>query len=213
MDFGTVKNVGEAVIDAIVDERNRNGAYTSFTDFCERIKNESVNKKCIESLIKAGAFDGLGQTRATLLTAFEEILDTINSSRRNTIENQVSMFDIISDKEVLSESSKYIFKEKPELDIKELLSMEKEMLGVYISGHQLNQLKRPTTITINITDLDEETKDKLRGAIRFFSGNRANIKLQIKEGSGIKPCGGLLVTEKVINAFQEIVGKENLIIN
>ena len=76
--LGTIKNVGIGAVDSIVKEREKNGPYESFTSFCERIKDEAVNKKCIESLIKAGAFDDFGKTRATLLASFETIIDTIN---------------------------------------------------------------------------------------------------------------------------------------
>ena len=91
--LGSIKNVGNAV-NAIVDERKRNGQFKSFEDFCERIQKESVNKKCIESLIRAGAFDNMEHTRRTLLESFETILDTISDGNRKTMENQVSMFDI-----------------------------------------------------------------------------------------------------------------------
>ena len=80
--LGSIKNVGVAVVDSIVAEREKNGPFKSFTDFCERIQEESVNKKCIESLIKAGAFDSFGQTRSTLLASYEIIIDTIQDSAR-----------------------------------------------------------------------------------------------------------------------------------
>ena len=94
MDFGSVKNVGIAVVDNIVKERKQNGEFKSFTDFCERMLGESVNKKCIESLIKAGAFDEFNQTRSTLLASFEQILDTINGANKKSFAGQVSMFDL-----------------------------------------------------------------------------------------------------------------------
>ena len=105
--LGSIKNVGVAVIDAIVAEREKNGPFESFTSFCERVKNESVNKKCIESLIKAGAFDGFGKTRATLLASFETIIDIINNENKNKIENQVSMFDLMEDDNKKIEVQKY----------------------------------------------------------------------------------------------------------
>lgn len=83
MDFGSVKNVGTAVVDTIVKNRKQNGEFKSFTDFCERMQGESVNKKCIESLIKAGAFDEFEQTRSTLLASFETIIDTIMIHQKN----------------------------------------------------------------------------------------------------------------------------------
>ena len=152
--LGTVKNVGVGAVDAIVAERNRNGKYESFTSFCERIQNESVNKKCIESLIKAGAFDTFGKTRATLLASFEGIIDTINNESRRKMENQVSMFDLFEEDTGLSESNKYTFIEMEEMNQKELLIFEKEMLGVYISGHPLDKLKDKMQKVSDFTSLD-----------------------------------------------------------
>ena len=93
MDFGSIKNVGLSAINSIVEERKKNGVYESFTSFCERIKDEAVNKKCLESLIKAGAFDELGKNRATLLASFETIVDTISSYNKKGMEDQGSRFD------------------------------------------------------------------------------------------------------------------------
>ena len=74
MDFGSIKNVGIQPVNNIVKEREKNGEYKGFTDFCERIADEGVNKKCIESLIKAGAFSEFEQTRSTLLSSFETVI-------------------------------------------------------------------------------------------------------------------------------------------
>ena len=162
--LGTVKNVGVGVIDAIVRERELNGPFESFTSFCERVKNESVNKKCIESLIKAGAFDEFGKNRATLLASFEGIIDTINNENRNKIANQVSMFDLMEESEDVIEAQKYTFIEKEEMPEKELLIYEKEMLGVYISGHPLDKIKaaveKQTNIsTLNMIKINEEVEE------------------------------------------------------
>ena len=339
--LGSVKNVGVAVIDSIVREREKNGPFESFTSFCERIKDESINKRCIESLIKAGAFDEFGKTRSTLLASFESILDTINNESRNKIANQVSMFDLMEESEDDLEVQKYSFIEREEMPEKERLILEKEMLGVYISGHPLDKIrdkiakqanistldmikmneeieefgepqefkdgqtvkfvgiiskvnkkftrknttmafvnledyygtaeivvfdtvyskashfivddnivlvegrlsvredepvkivatsvkefseddinteveKRETklntikTVNIDITALDEQQKERLRGAIKFFSGERANVKLEITDNGQIKPCGGVFLTDKVFDVFKEIVGEENI---
>ena len=152
--LGSIKNVGVAVVDSIVAEREKNGKFESFTSFCERVKNDSVNKKCIESLIKAGAFDELGKNRATLLASFETILDTINNENRNKMENQVSMFDLFEENEQEIETQKYVFTEKEEMDKKELLSLEKEMIGVYISGHPLDKLRDSMQKVSNFSTVD-----------------------------------------------------------
>lgn len=152
--LGSIKNVGIGVIDAIVNERNLNGKFESFTEFCERVSNASVNKRSVESLIKAGAFDEFGLSRATLLASFEGILDTINNENKSKIENQVSMFDLLNDNADEVEKTKYLFIEKEEMPKKELLYYEKEMLGVYISGHPLDKYKNIIKNQNNFTTLD-----------------------------------------------------------
>ena len=337
--LGSIKNVGTVPINNIVKERNENGNFKSFTDFCERIADEAVNKKCIESLIKAGAFDEFEQTRSTLLASFEGIMDSIQSEKKKGLSGQVSMFDLGSEeqKEELNEM-KYKFEEHEELPEKELLSLEKEMLGIYISGHPLEklreQIERQTNIntielkkldeqmstnleeediqiqneklkykdgqnvkyagiitsikkkytknnkimafvtiedlygtaevivfenaylkagnslveenivmvdgrlsireddtttiianeikdfgeqkqrilTLDITNLDEEHKSKLRGAICYFQGDKNNINVQIKVGEEYKPCGQMYVTDEILKFFGELIGAENVTI-
>lgn len=336
--FGTVKNVGIGAINSIVLERQENGKYENFTSFCERIKDKGVNKKCIESLIKSGVFDDFGNTRATLLASYEGIIDTINNSDRKVMENQVSMFDLMLENEEPVEEKKYVFVQKPEFEEKELLSLEKEMIGVYISGHPLEKyrelIEKTTNITtlnilkinedleefgktidykdnqtvkyagiitkikkkftknntimafvtiedlygslemivfdgvyhnsqnvlleenvvlvegrlsiredepvkivasaikdlkeaegasktssnkinclaVDITNLSEETKERLRGTIKFFAGDRANIRLEIVQDGVTKPCGTIYMTNEILDQFEWIVGKENIIL-
>lgn len=326
------------MIDNIVQERKEHGEFENFASFCERIKEKGVNKKCIESLIKAGAFDEFGKTRATLLASFEGIVDTINNADRKVMENQVSMFDLLAESEEVVEIQKYTFVERPEFEEKELLSFEKEMIGIYISGHPLEkyrELLEKTTnintlnilkinqdmeefgktieyrdnqnvkyagiitkikkkftknntimafvtvedlygslelivfdrvyhqsqndlieenvvlvegrlsireeepvkivaerikelnststcqegttdkiseISINITNLSETEKEKLRGAIKFFVGDRANVKLEIVQDGQAKPCGGIYMTDEILKEFKEIVGEENIVL-
>ena len=154
--LGSIKNVGIAPVEAIIAEREKNGEYKSFTDFCERISEEAVNKKCIESLIKAGVFDEFEQTRATLLASFERIIDTIQSSKKKGMDGQFSMFDLESKNEEESNTDelKYSFDIKEELSEKELLSLEKEMLGIYLSGHPLEKISEQIEIQTNISTKD-----------------------------------------------------------
>ena len=339
MDFGSIKNVGIQPVNNIVKEREQNGEYKGFTDFCERIADEAVNKKCIESLIKAGAFSEFEQTRSTLLASFETIIDTIQEGKKKAFSGQVSMFDLGTEeeKQELNEI-KYNFYEQEELPNKELLSLEKEMLGIYISGHPLEKLRNQisaqtnintmelrkideemasnqnnpdmellkqatkpkyqdgqkvkyagiitsikkkytksnkimafvtiedlygtaeilvfenayikagkslveenivmvdgrlsireddaTTIianeikdfgeqkqkifTLDITDSTEEEKEKLRGALRYFNGDKNNINVQVKVGDEYKPCGQIYLTEEIIECFRKIIGEEKV---
>lgn len=179
--MGSIKNVGIAAVDSIVAERQKNGPFQSFTDFCERMQNETVNKKCIESLIKAGTFDEFEQTRSTLLASFEGILDTINSNQRKSMEGQVTMFDLGNSDENLQEM-KYHFHVLPELPERELLKNEKEMLGIYITGHPLEKLRKTIERRTNINNLkiakmvEENNFTKDNSQVRY-----AGIITQVKK--------------------------------
>ena len=148
--LGSIKNVGVGAVDEIVAERKENGEYKDFADFCERIANASVNKKCIESLIKAGAFDSFEQTRRTLLESFESIVDSIADSSKKSFDGQVSMFDLGGDNQEEMKELKYTYRIMPEFSEREMLSMEKEMLGLYISGHPLDKLRHQIEMQTNI---------------------------------------------------------------
>ena len=191
--LGSIKNVGTVPVENIVKEREKSGSYKSFTDFCERIADEAVNKKCIESLIKAGAFDEFEQTRSTLLASFEGIIDTIQSGKKKGMSGQVSMFDLGTEeeKEEMNEM-KYTFEEHEELPNKELLSLEKEMLGIYISGHPLEklreQIEKQTNInTIELRNLDEQMSSNLNQSEMELL--KQNTKLKYHDGQNVKYAG------------------------
>lgn len=335
--LGSIKNVGIAAVDAIVQNREKGGEYKSFTDFCERMEGEAVNKKCIESLIKAGAFDNFAETRSTLMASFEDILDTISGMSKKNIQGQVSMFDFGKTEESNDmEKLKYNYTTLKEYTDQELLSMEKEMLGIYISGHPLEKYReqiakqanintlqirefeqisqaemenpelldnrgqfkllqdgqfvkfagiitsikkkytknnkimafatledlygsieviifencylqcsnelidenivlvegrlsirededtkivareikkfedtKSKSLYINITNLSEEKKNQLRGALKFFTGDKNNVPVVIINGERHDPAGGLYVTKDILEELQEIVGQEN----
>ncbi len=343
--LGSIKNVGNSVIDSIVNNREQNGPFKDFGDFCERMQDGSVNKKCIESLIKAGVFDEFEQTRSTLMASYEDIVDSISDSNKKGLKGQVTMFDLAFDNSENQdeksdnqlENMKYNYTVLKEFSDKELLAMEKEMLGLYISGHPLeeyreaiekestiNTLKmkdiqeeersetaeiqedkpkyrdgqivrivgiiesvkkkytktnkimafttiedlygqceiivfescyqmcsnillegsivliegrlsirededikivankiiefkgemhqehKSNSITIDITNLSDEQKDKLRGAIRFFAGDRNNCRIDIKNGERLDSAGGVLMNDDIFNEFQDIVGENNI---
>ena len=330
--LGSIKNVGLQPVDNIIKERQNNGEFESFTDFCERMAGEAVNKKCIESLIKAGTFTQFSETRATLMVSFETIIDTIQSHNKKGMSGQVSMFDLGgSDEDNNLNEIKYNFVELPEFSEKEFLSMEKEMLGIYVSGHPLEKIReqiiastnisslkiheidnqkteedgtserpnfvdgqdvkiagiissvkkkytknnkimvfltiedlygqaeiivfeptylksqdvlveenivsidgrlsireddatkiiareiknfsqsKPKMLTLDITNITEEQKAKLRGAIKFFNGEQNNISVVIKINEDLKSCGAIYLTDEILKIFEEIIGKENCI--
>ena len=322
--LGSIKNVGFSVLDSIVKNRAENGNFKDLGDFCERMQNDSVNKKCIESLIKSGAMDEFNQTRATLLASFEDIVDTVSSSSKKGYKDQISMFDLAmgtTEEENLDEI-KYNYTVLDEFSEKELLAMEKEMLGLYITGHPLESLRKDIEeqtdintlkmqialqeeaesgkvtyrdgqnvkfagiissikkkytknnklmafvtiedlygsceiivfencylnctdllvedsivlvegrlsirddeditiiasniskfgkkgaryLKINITNLQENQKAKLRGAIKFFAGDRNNIAIKIINGKEEIMSGGIFLNDDILNEFRKIAG-------
>jgi len=319
--LGSIKNVGIAPINAIIKDREEKGDFKDFTDFCERIAGEAVNKKCVESLIKAGVFQEFPQTRATLLASFENIIDQIQNTNKKGLAGQVTMFDLGSDDSNINEI-KYNYIELPEYTEKELLSQEKEMLGIYISGHPLEKIidqiriqtnintmqmkqidneeevdfkdgqnvkfagiissvkkkftktnkimafvsiedmygtaeiiafentymnagdalvvdnvvlvdgrlsiredeetkivaneiitfgeRKQSALILDITNATEEQKVKLRGALKFFSGEKNNLQVYVRIENDLKSCGLIYVTNEIIKFFEEILGKENV---
>jgi DNA polymerase-3 subunit alpha len=129
-----IKNVGEQAIENVLKERSAGGEFKSVRDFIERCSS-FVNKRMIESLIKGGALDGYGKTRATLMASYEHIMDAVMSDRKNRADGQLSLFDdLLEDVEI-----KYT--ELDEYRKAQLLSYEKEVLGMYVSGHPLDDYR------------------------------------------------------------------------
>ena len=131
-----VKNIGAGIITNILKEREANGPFTSFSDFCERTYGKEMNRRCLESLIKCGALDCLGANRHQMLSGYSDILDDIDRDQKSAISGQVSLFDLGDNKK-----SEYTLPRLEEYPIQQLLSMEKEVTGLYISGHPMNQYK------------------------------------------------------------------------
>ena len=154
-----IKSVGRPVIEAVVGERNERGLYTNLKDFITRMADKEVNKKAIENFIKAGAFDSLPGTRKQFMSAYVQIMERIIHDRKNNMAGQISLFDIVD------ESQKEEFEVKlpdvGEYSKEMLLAFEKEVLGVYISGHPLEEQeelwRKGITNTTADFMLDEET--------------------------------------------------------
>ena len=172
--LGSIKNVGTAAVDEIVEERTKNGEFKDFADFCERIKDLSVNKKCVESLTKAGAFDNFEQTRSTLIASYETIIDTISNSDKKSFDGQVSMFDLTPVENKKIDEIKYNYTILPEYTEKEMLFMEKEMLGIYISGHPLEKIKSQIELqtTINTYQMKKINSDIEETGMSEFEDNQ-----------------------------------------
>jgi len=179
--LGSVKNVGIGAAEAIVKQRKEKGEFKDLADFCERIADENVNKKCIECLIKAGAFDGFNETRNTLLNAFEEIIDSISNETKKNIKGQVTLFELGGEE---NKKQKYSYVKLPEFSKKMLLDMEKEMTGIYISGHPLDSVMEDINrrSTINSMDFikykEEQSTSKIKDGMNVtYIGMVSAIKV------------------------------------
>lgn len=158
--LSAVKSVGRSVVDLIVAEREQNGLFHDMEDFVDRMSNKEVNKRTLENFIKSGALDTLPGTRKQKLLVAPELLEQRSKERKNTMEGQISLFDLVSEEE----KSRFTvtFPEAGEFAKEDLLAFEKETLGIYISGHPLEAYE--TTWRNNITALsidfmvDEETE-------------------------------------------------------
>ena len=135
--LSAIKGVGKPVIAAIVAEREERGDSKHLQDFIERMNGKEVNKKVIENLIKAGAMDGLSGNRRQKMMVYVQIVDAVAMEKKNTMAGQMSLFDLVSEEE---KSAFEIHMPKVEEYTKEdCLAFEKEVLGIYISGHPLEE--------------------------------------------------------------------------
>ncbi|MEE1013339.1 MAG: DNA polymerase III subunit alpha [Clostridia bacterium] len=137
--MAAVKNVGGAVVDEIVAERENGGEFKGFRDFCQRMAGRKVNKRVIENLIRCGAFDSFGLKRAVLMNVYEKVLDDAVSQQKNVMPGQLDMFSTLLDEPGLAEDN---FPDCEEFDERDILAMEKESIGMYVSGHPLNRYRR-----------------------------------------------------------------------
>ncbi|MBE6940349.1 MAG: DNA polymerase III subunit alpha, partial [Ruminococcaceae bacterium] len=141
--FGLVaiKNIGRGFIQAVVRERERDGLFTSFQDFCERMVDcTDMNKRAVENLIRSGAFDALGAKRSQLIAVFERVLDSIAARRKQNVEGQLDFFGMAMATTGAS-MSQIELPEIPEFSATERMFMEKETTGLYLSGHPMRDYR------------------------------------------------------------------------
>lgn len=168
-----VKNVGGNVVENIILERNNNGFYKSFVDFCERTDGKETNKRTVESLIKCGAFDQFGIYRSKLIANYEKIMDRVSQKHKAMISGQLSIFDAVSGQ---NDAESIEWPQIPEYDPRLLLAMEKEMLGLYISGHPLDEFADRIRELVTVYSYDfEVSEDDQAGQSRLTDGQFVRI--------------------------------------
>ena len=154
-----IKSIGRQVIDIILAEREANGKYTTLSDFLSRVAGREVNKRAVENLIKAGACDGLDGNRQQMLLVYNTLIDNLNQEKKNSLAGQMSLFDLVSEEEKKAYEVRFPNVEEYSKEIK--LGFEKEVLGIYLSGHPLEEYeekwrKNISAVTADFM-LDEET--------------------------------------------------------
>lgn len=223
--LGAIKTVGQGAVDAIIRER-KHGAYRDIFDFCRRIDTSECNKRVVESLIKAGAFDGMGGNRPQLLAVFESAMDANSSLRKQTVDGQISLFDMAFGGAPLVQEN-HTLPNLPDYPLRQRLALEKEIAGVYITGHPLDDYRDVLgKLPFSTADLDglEEREDRglsLDGQIVDMGGILTEVKgkatkkgaymgfITLEDLTGQIEC---LVFPKVYERYQGMMAVDDLVV-
>jgi DNA polymerase III subunit alpha len=172
--LSAIKNVGENVIDSIVKSRKKHGKFKDLVDFCNNIDISSINKRVVESLIKSGAFDCFGVYRSQLIAVYEKVLDGIGNARKRNIEGQISLFSTVDDNSI-----RIHYPDIKEFNKMDKLGMEKQMTGLYLSGHPLDEykktLKLQTSVKISDILMDKTLEDGVLVEFKVKDGDKVIV--------------------------------------
>ena len=157
--LSAIKSIGRPVIDAIVAEREVRGPFQSLKDFAERLSGKEINKRTIESFIKSGALDSLGGTRKQFMMTYVRVMDSVSQEKKYAMTGQLSLFDFVDEEE--KKAYEVRMPDVGEYEKEQLLAFEKEVLGIYVSGHPLDDYEEMWRRNISAVTsdfvLDEET--------------------------------------------------------
>lgn len=159
--LAAIKSVGRPVIASILTEREQNGLFTDLKDFVERLSGKEVNKRTLESFIKAGALDSFGATRKQLMLVYAGVMDQIQRERKTSMTGQMSLFDFVSEEE--RKEFEISLPNVGEFEKETLLSYEKEVLGIYVSGHPMDAYEKRWKKNITATTLDFQYDEEIKG--------------------------------------------------
>ena len=183
--LAAVKNVGVNIINNIIAERESNGLFVDLVDLVKRLDQKDTNKRVIESLIKCGAFDNISENRASLMAGYESLLESVSMDRKKNVQGQISLFDAFGDSEEDSDFQQiYSLPKRQEYEERERLNLEKEVLGMYVSGHPLSQFEK---------ELQEKTSMD-NGKLNSLKEEEESY-LQMNETDVI--MGGMIVTKTI----------------
>lgn len=170
--LNAIKGIGKSVVDEIVREREKNGPYKSLRDFMERLSSKEVNKKTIENFIKAGAFDSFGYNRRQMMTHYPTLLEEVERGKKDSVSGQFSLFDLAPQETRMEMGAPY--PKLPEYERSQLLAFEKEVLGIYVSGHPLEAdmglIKKNVTAMTSDFTVEEES-----GSAKVTDGQKVTV--------------------------------------
>ena len=203
--MGAVRNVGSHVVEGIRQAREEKGAFTSFSDFLDKVPQNVCNKRTIESLIKAGGFDSLGHTRRSLVEIHEEAVDSVIGVKRQEAAGQFDLFaGLGGDDEDEANAFSVPVPDRPEWDKQEKLAFEREMIGLYVSDHPLNGLEGVLSqeADLPIVDLMNPENHRPDGSTVKVCGMITTLQRRVSKNSG-KPYA--IVTVEDLEASIDIM--------
>ncbi|SFR84013.1 DNA polymerase III subunit alpha [Anaeromicropila populeti] len=178
--LSAIKGLGKPVIHAIVEEREQNGKFTSLKDVVLRLSGKEVNKRTMENFIKAGALDSLEGTRKQKMQVYVQVIDSVNQEKKSSMTGQISLFDFVGKEDGFE--NEIAFPDVGEFEREQLLAFEKEVLGIYVSGHPLEKYESVWTKNITKTSAD------------FALDETGYVKVQ--DGS-FETIGGMMVSKTI----------------
>jgi len=216
--LSAIKNVGTNVIECIEKERKKGGKFENFIDFCQRVDSSVLNKKTLESLIKSGTFDSLGQSRKYLLENYEKIIEETLKIKKDRDIGQFSLFDFNGGggEKMLLDGVYKTEEQFEEFSKKELLNFEKEMLGLYISGHPLfeyeDSLSRLTPIEA-LSSIEDKANIGVGGIITrvkiIFTKKGQQMCFAVIED--ISGSVEVIVFPSVLDKYREVISEEKIV--
>ena len=219
--LNAVKNVGRNLIERVVEERKEK-PYSSLYDFCKRMHGTELNRRAVECLIKAGAFDSMGVNRHSLVEAVDGIIKSVESDSRRNLEGQLDLFSVMSGEPQTSDTDSYEIKPFPEYSHTELLQQEKEVSGLYLSGHPLDAYREQSArfASNSIKELTGEDAHKLDGNhVRIvctivknrMMTTKSNTMMAFTSVEDLTGTMEVIVFPRVLDTFRDAL-KENAVV-
>lgn len=210
--LSAIRNVGDSLVELIINTR-KDGKFNSFYDFCIRVGSRGTNKKAIESLIKSGAMDSFGYSRNTLLANYSKVVEIANKSIRDTSSGQFSLFSSDDSEPEID------INELPEMDTKQLLKLEKEMLGMYISDHPLYKIEKRLIEKSNyqiadIPELKNETALTVAGLINniIIKTTKRGHKMVYVELEDLSGIIEVIVFPGLLEKCDDLIEEDSIIV-